>query len=374
MARTLQAVITPAVGTAAAALSADAAAGELITCTWAGACGARVMRSDPPHTPTRARRPCAELAAQPAETFDRVVVELPSARCVCARMTGGAGGGGGGGAGAMRTPQCRSPMPRSPGVDALTAALRALRKGGAATLLLHSTAAGDDKALLSAGTLAGLTGVATLPIAGDGNVIAVTGGKPAWDAGAAGKLTFKRKADGAAAGGAGGAGLLAGVVITAAPKASLLGGGGGGAGVAVELVDEVSAPSPRVAGGWGGLTPPHPHPLPPPPPQDALLADDVLAAPTTAAAAVGGGGDAAGCAPKRRACKNCTCGRAEAESKVTLDTEEGGEGKAGPPTSSCGNVSEEEERGGRGGADSGELVCIGCTRISRPCACQLVRL
>lgn len=68
--------------------------------------------------------------------------------------------------------------------------------------------------------------------------------------------------------------------------------------------------------------------------EDALLDDARAAVPATAPAPSG----AAACAPKKRACANCSCGRKEQEERATsapvvLAAEE----PAAPPTSSCGN-------------------------------------
>jgi anamorsin len=60
--------------------------------------------------------------------------------------------------------------------------------------------------------------------------------------------------------------------------------------------------------------------------QDALLAADSLPA------GAKGASDGAGCAPKRRACKGCTCGRKEAE-----EVADAAAAPAAAPTSNCGN-------------------------------------
>lgn len=82
--------------------------------------------------------------------------------------------------------------------------------------------------------------------------------------------------------------------------------------------------------------------------EDALLGD-LPDAPPAAADAAGG------CATKKRACKDCSCGRAELEAKGDSASMAAAAALAGLPKSACGNCS-------KGDA----FRCAGCPHLGKP--------
>jgi hypothetical protein len=99
-------------------------------------------------------------------------------------------------------------------------------------------------------------------------------------------------------------------------------------------------------------------------PDSLLEADEGLNAAARAkkeAAAAGEGNGAGGCAPKKRACKNCSCGRAEEEAAA----EAAGNGNGG------GNGGEAQPEGAKssacGNCYKGDAFrCAGCPFLGKP--------
>lgn len=197
----------------------------------------------------------------------------------------------------------------------LVAIRNALKLSARAAVLIVGAAEAEalaaGAAAVSELTLAGFVGAAASAPRTEGgvSVVEVAVSAPSFKAGAAAKFVPRAKAASAApSAGAGAPAAPAGIVSWGAATS-----GASASSAAVDLVDE-----------------------------DALLDDDALPV-GAAATSAGAAGDAAGCAPKRKACKNCSCGRKEQEdaeargAAVTLDLAE-----APAPAvakSSCGNVS-----------------------------------
>ena len=105
--------------------------------------------------------------------------------------------------------------------------------------------------------------------------------------------------------------------------------------------------------------------------EEELLTEEDRARPAPAAAAAGGEDDCEVGKAGRKACKNCTCGRAEAEAagvKVQLTEEM----IQNPGVGSCGNVSK-TQRGPRGGGARGGLFISYCSPNSHSLLTQTNR-
>ena len=215
-----------------------------------------------------------------------------------------------------------APTESSLGRDSdLPALLRCLARDAPLTLLLPASC--DAAAAQLELTLSGFVDVCTrAPGAGEGSAhVVVSGRKPAWEAGAAAGLRRRPAAESVAA-------AAAGASVASSWLASAGRGGAAVQGGAEDLVDE-----------------------------DALLtgasALPLAAAPSTA-------GDA-GCAPKRRACANCSCGRKEQEEAAEVSGGAGGgalpakKPAGAPAASACGNCS-------KGDA----FRCAGCPYLGKP--------
>ena len=194
----------------------------------------------------------------------------------------------------------------------LPAVLKSIVKGGSFTQLLP--AGSDASAAQLELTLSGFIDVKAAPGPVDhafGSFLEVVGSKPAWQAGAATKVVLKKKAPVASdANTAPSSSAVAGVVVSGPSSKSWLAGAvSGDSGDLIDEVRERHVLHQVVCFSWccgmnlhaidECFTPFSP------PPQDSLLASDPL--PVTKPS------DAGGCETKKRACKNCSCGRKEQE-------------------------------------------------------------
>ena len=190
-----------------------------------------------------------------------------------------------------------------------------IKRGGRVVEVLSGSAAaaGAEAAQLTL-TLAGFVGTAATPVEGSASgAFVVSAQKPKWEAGATASLSLRKKAAAPVGGDA------------PASKSWLTSSSAGNSGVTAgsgsDLVDE-----------------------------DALLAADSM--PIAAASAAGG------CATKKRACANCSCGRKEEEDAAEAPKPVATAGAAAAPKavkSECGNCF-------KGDA----FRCAGCPMLGKP--------
>lgn len=205
-----------------------------------------------------------------------------------------------------------APLGHDSGLPAL---LRSLVKGGSLAQLLPADADASSAQLEL--TLSGFVDVvaAPAPVAHDfGSFLQVAAAKPAWAAGAAAKVVLRKKAAPAPPAAA----ATAGVIVSGPGKSWLAGAGGDAA--SGDLVDE-----------------------------DSLLAADPLPVVKPS--------DAGGCETKKRACKDCSCGRKEQEDAAdgAVVAAAAASLAAGTFKSSCGNC-------WKGDA----FRCGGCPYLGKP--------
>jgi hypothetical protein len=200
----------------------------------------------------------------------------------------------------------------------LPAARKLLKLGGKVLVViagLASEARPAAKAVTTDLTFAGFVGAAegaTQAVGSDKALVSVTAAAPAFKAGAAAKFVPRAKVAPAATTGSGASASTTGPVDRVVTWDAASGSSSAAAG---DLIDE-----------------------------ESLLEGDAA---TGAAGAAVKSKDAGGCAPKRKACRNCTCGRKEEEDlapkAVTIETTAtAAEVKLpAPPAnkSACGNVS-----------------------------------